>query len=188
MDQRVQNTRTALQAGMRELLGQVAWDTITIKMLCENASISRTTFYANFQSKEDLLDSLLCEFEKAMRSVNNGRSLTVTGTFTFLPLLLNHVNGNRQLFAKSNTSAEGFPVADRFKRMIDRLTCAEMQAAYGVSNVTPSSVYFIAGGIYHALVHWSCTSAEATHLKFLAELDAVVQNQLAATQTKQSDR
>ncbi len=181
MDQRVRQTRDALQASMRELLGTVTWDTITVKMLCESASISRTTFYANFRDKIDLLESLLLEFENAMQSDNNGRSLTSTESFHFLPLLLNHVSSNRQLFAKTNTTVEGYPVADRFRKMIDRLTDLEMQQAYG-RHASIASASFIAGGIYHALVRWSGTSREVTHLVFLAELDLIIKSHLSVVQ------
>jgi len=183
MDQRVQQTRNTLQASMRELLGRTTWDTITIKMLCENASISRTTFYANFRSKDELLDSLLLEFERAMQSDNNGRSLATTGSFRFLPILVSHVSSNRELFSQTSTAVEGFPVADKFRRMIDRLTSKEAQQAYG-DGISPASVYFIAGGIYRALVHWSATSKEATHLKLLVELDLTIRRYLRLEQSK----
>lgn len=171
MDQRIQNTRAALQTSMRELLGRMTWDKITIKSLCENAGLSRTTFYAYFTDKDDLLDSLLAEFEAAMKSVNNGRSLATTGTFRYLPLLINHVNGNRQLFFNSNTTAEDYPVATKFKELIERLTTAETEDYNDKSSVEKTQADFIAGGIYSALVIWSGTTSDATHLKFLAEID-----------------
>lgn len=171
MDQRIQNTHTALQSSMRALLGKTTWDKITIKVLCENAGISRTTFYANFTHKDDLLDALLKNFEIAMKSDNNGRSLAVTRTFRFLPIFINHVNGNRQLFFKTNTSIEGYPVAEKFKKLIDRLTLAEIENEFGKSNISKTQCSFIAGGIYSALITWSGTTNDKTHLKFLTEVD-----------------
>jgi len=178
MDQRIQHTRYALQSSLRELMGRTTWDRITIKMLCDSASISRTTFYANFRSKEECLDSLLDEFENAMRSENNGRSLVTSGCFTFLPILLNHVNGNRSLFATTNTTAAGYPVAERFRHMINRLVLFELQQASVTEKPSAQSVNFIAGGIYNSLVQWSGTTKDGTHLKLLDELDSMIKKYL----------
>jgi len=109
---------------MRDLLGKTTWGDITIQALCKSAGVSRTTFYNHFKHKEDLLDSLLLMFERAMLTDNNGRSLSTTQTFRFLPLLLNHVNGNRQLLSKSNTLMEGYPVAIRFAQLTYSISCS----------------------------------------------------------------
>lgn len=178
MDQRIQNTYTVLQASMRELLGKSSWDNITVQMLCRNAGISRTTFYAHFKDKEDLLDSLLLQFEQAMRSDNNRRSLPSTGTFKFLPILINHVNGNRQLFYQTNTSIEGYPVAEKFRRLIGRLVLSELTDVNGAQGVDKTVVSFISGGIYSALVNWSGTSNDTMHLKLLNEIDVHIQKLL----------
>jgi len=178
MDQRIENTYNSLQRSMRALLGQTSWEKITVQMLCEEAGISRTTFYAHFKHKEELLDSLLLSFEQAMLSENNARSLMATGTFRFLPILVNHVNGNRRLFAKTNTAIEGYPVAIKFRGLINRLVLAEFAEAFGIDKAENMRTGFIAGGIYSALVHWSATSDDATHLKLLNEIDLVVQKLL----------
>jgi len=104
MDQRIEKTYDALQAGMRELLGQVTWDEISVQRLCDVASVSRSTFYSHFKDKDDLLDTLLVHFETAMGAENNHRSLQLSGSFKFLPMLFGHVAQNRSLFAISNNS------------------------------------------------------------------------------------
>lgn len=177
MDQRIENTYTALQGSMRELLGQSAWDEITVRMLCDRAGVSRTTFYSHFNNKEDLLDSLLDMFEAAMLAANNGRSLEQTQSFTFLPLLVGHVSGNRALFAATNQEVDGYPVAVRFRRLIEKLVATEL-AEFRANSSSNYSQSFIAGGIYWCLVTWCGSSKDATHLKLLEEIDGYVRIQL----------
>lgn len=178
MDQRIENTYTLLQDSMRELLGKTTWNDITIQGLCKNAGVSRTTFYNHFKHKEDLLDSLLLKFEQAMLSDKNARSLSTTRTFRFLPILLNHVNGNRRLFSKSNTSLEGYPVATRFATLINKLVTAELHEANGNIKLDKATQHFIAGGIYTALVQWSSSTKDATHLHLLKTIDLQVKKLL----------
>ena len=171
MDQRIDKTYTALQNSMREMLATTTWDDISILELCKNAEVSRTTFYTHFKNKEDLLDSLLLMFERAMLSDNNARSLSTTGTFKFLPILLNHVNGNRQLFAQTNTTMAGYPVAIRFLKMISNLVAIEIEETPALKNTSNTTQHFIAGGIYNTLVKWSASSQDATHLTILNDID-----------------
>jgi len=163
---------------MRELLGKTTWDKITTLALCESAGGSRTTFYNHFKHKEDLLDSLLLMFEKAMLEDNNARSLTTTKTFKFLPILLNHVNGNRLLFSKSNTQLQGYPVAMRFVKLINKLVATEVYEAGEHVSLSDTAQHFIAGGIYNALVQWSGNTNDDTHLKILSEIDLQIKKLL----------
>lgn len=175
MDQRINKTYTALQNSMRTLLGTSTWNDITIQALCRHAEVSRSTFYSHFKNKEDLLDSLLLLFEQGMLNENNGRSLSITKSFGFLPVIANHVNGNRRIFAKTNSSQEGYPVAIKFKNMIQRLVAAELKAEKSHLELDKTTQSFISGGIYSALVDWSSTSEEDTHLRLLKELDRQIQ-------------
>jgi len=168
VDQRVEKTYTALQLSMRELLGTMTWDQISVQALCERAAVSRSTFYAHFKDKNDLLDSLLAMFEQGMRSDNSPRSLQATGTFKFLPILLAHISSNRQLFAKNNTSAEGYPIAMRFRDLIGRLVAYELQQS-AVKDDTLAQ--YVAGGIYWSVVQWSASTDDSTHLNFLQKID-----------------
>ncbi len=172
MDKRIENTYTLLQNSMRELLGKCTWDDITIQALCEHAGVSRTTFYNHFKDKDELLDSLLQMFEQAMLADKNARSLSTTKTFRFLPILLNHVNGNRQLFSKTNTELNGYAVAKRFSQLIARLVEAEVKEAHDHLSLNSVARQFIAGGIYTSLVQWSASTSDDTHLKILNELDS----------------
>ena len=178
MDKRIENTYTLLQNSMRDLLGSTTWDDITIQALCESAGVSRTTFYSHFKHKEDLLDSLLKMFEQAMLSDNNARSLATTKTFRFLPILLNHVNGNRKLFSKTNTETQGYPVAKRFSQLIDRLVATEVIEAHDHIALSSTAQHFVAGGIYNALVQWSANTNDDTHLTLLNDMDLLTKKLL----------
>lgn len=171
MDQRVEKTYADLQRSMRSLLGDRTWDQINVQALCSTAGVSRSTFYTHFKSKDDLLDSLLLQFEQAMSEVSNGRSIAGTGTFQFLPILLNHVRENRALFSKNNTLIEGYPVAIRFRQMIGRLVRAELDDGLGSNCPDEHFVHYVAGGIYAALVNWSTHTKDCLHLDLLREID-----------------
>ena len=57
-DRKTRYTRMVLEDSLIELMGQKPITKITIKELCENADINRTTFYAHFTDQYDLLHTI----------------------------------------------------------------------------------------------------------------------------------
>src|SRR3989304_1064215 len=53
-DRRVARSRTTLQHALKSLILKKGYEAITIKDICEEANVGRSTFYAHYTSKDDL--------------------------------------------------------------------------------------------------------------------------------------
>ena len=56
-DRRVERTRKLIQEALVSLILEKRYDKITVQEIIDRASVGRSTFYAHFQDKEDLLAS-----------------------------------------------------------------------------------------------------------------------------------
>jgi AcrR family transcriptional regulator len=72
-DRRVQKTRQALQNALIELILEKGYDTVMVQDILDRANVGRSTFYAHYQDKDDLLmnhlESLLKAFEAHARPI-----------------------------------------------------------------------------------------------------------------------
>jgi len=58
-DRRVQRTRKLLQDALIELVAEKGYESVTIREILDRANVGRSTFYAHFQDKDQLLHSIL---------------------------------------------------------------------------------------------------------------------------------
>lgn len=71
MDRRKKYTRMVLKESLMELLKNKPISNITIKEICEEADINRSTFYSHYSSQYDLLNAIEEEFIEDMVSTLN---------------------------------------------------------------------------------------------------------------------
>ena len=59
LDRRVQKTRKLLQNALIDLVAEKGYEAVTIQEILDKANVGRSTFYAHFQDKDQLLHSIL---------------------------------------------------------------------------------------------------------------------------------
>jgi AcrR family transcriptional regulator len=66
-DRRVQRTRRLLHVAIIALIRERGWDAITVQDVCARADVGRSTFYAHFADKEELLISGFGDLRQHLR-------------------------------------------------------------------------------------------------------------------------
>lgn len=72
MDRRQRKTRTAIYAAFENLMANEHYSQVTVAQIIERADIGRSTFYAHFETKDELLNQICTEmFDHVFEGVNS---------------------------------------------------------------------------------------------------------------------
>ena len=66
-DLRVQKTKNIIKDTFVQMIGEIGYQNITVKTLCERALINRNTFYLHYSDKDDLVKGLMSDSIKKLQ-------------------------------------------------------------------------------------------------------------------------
>jgi AcrR family transcriptional regulator len=97
-DRRSQRTQRVLLEALISLLQEKHYEAITVQDIIDRADVGRSTFYAHYQDKEDLMAGVLVHMMDVLSRMEGQQS--ETGSPRLLPVceLFEHVKQNQQLF------------------------------------------------------------------------------------------
>ena len=78
-DRRVRKTRKWLHEALISLLLERNYDTLTIQQILDRANVGRSTFYAHFKDKDELLLSGIHDFQSTLASVHQQEKARAKG-------------------------------------------------------------------------------------------------------------
>jgi AcrR family transcriptional regulator len=94
IDRRSKRTRKSLSEALLSLMGEKRYDKITVQDIVDRANVGRSTFYAHFQDREDLLLNGVKEMFTQYLSHQNSESHSFLATLG----LFQHIQENQHLY------------------------------------------------------------------------------------------
>lgn len=183
LDRRVERTRNALIAAMRELLVERAWDKVSVRLICERADVSRSAFYAHCADRDEALDLAFDALRSGIGGAENvgsdRRGLDTTGTFRFLPHLVAHMRSHLPLFERNRESSAQARIYRRFRHVMEELANDEI-ARSSRRGTSEAVVGFAMGGVFALLERWCERGCATPDAELLDQLDAAIAGVLSA--------
>jgi AcrR family transcriptional regulator len=147
-DPRVQRSHERLRDALLSLTLERGWDAISVQQVCERAGVGRSTFYAHFADREDLL---LATFDSD--HIVPRRTLPRT-PLAFVRPLVEHVGEQRALYAALTNGSCERAVNRRFDEVVRDLVATEL-ARVAVPNARRvTATRFLAGAFRETLIYW----------------------------------
>jgi AcrR family transcriptional regulator len=161
LDRRIQKTLQLLEGALTELIAEKEYDDITIQQILDRANVGRSTFYAHFENKDQLLRSLLTHlnerFDEGIRQLSEGK--TLADNSAHMPFsVLQFVEQNHRLF-KAMLRRQGHGTGSNpFAHYLFVLTREHLKLMVQHEEVDARALdlatHYYASGFISALVWW----------------------------------
>ncbi len=162
-DRRVKRTRATLRSALVSLIVEKGYDSVTVQDIIDRANVGRSTFYAHFRDKEDLLRSGFGELRAELISRNaeppGGRLLSFSlGVFE-------HAYGHRHVY-KAMVGRETIAVVQRqLQRLFSELVRNDLKAFAPNAEREPAFdllVHYAVGALLATVTWWLDQNARET--------------------------
>ena len=123
-DRRVNRTRKALKEALADLILEKGYESVTVQDIIDRADVGRSTFYAHFVDKDDLLMALLADFDMPAADVSSRQS--DDPAFGWTLELFRHFGSGRRLFKAVASSQSGALARRETTQRLEDLARAEL--------------------------------------------------------------
>lgn len=161
MDRRVQRTRDVLHEALIALMIQKGYETITVQDIIDRANVGRSTFYAHYTGKQDLLMSGLKNLSRNLFAYQQS-ALARKGSFqergfAFSLAFFEHVHSHRDVYHAIVGRQSGTVVFSEFRAMLADLVQNELKSlsSHVLTDLPRKAVIqFVVGSVMSVLTWW----------------------------------
>ena len=160
MDRRQQKTRDAIFAAFNGLLSEKRYSQITVQEIIDRANVGRSTFYAHFETKDELLRATCVDLFDHVVSDHLSKELTHDfsksggGADSTITHILYHLRDNRKTIACLFTSDSGELFMRYFKEYLTDVFRDKLGSEIFANREVPADFL---------LNHISCTFVETVN-------------------------
>lgn len=158
-DRRVQRSRDVLLDALRALLMERGYEQLTVQNIIDRAGVGRATFYAHFESKDDLLASSVGRLRDML--LRAGAPFE-RGQFGFsLPFFV-HLHGHRAIYVLTICRDSEITVERYIRDMLRHLVQREVTSRAQPTDVELLAIEYVVGALWSSIVWWMDTGSALT--------------------------
>jgi AcrR family transcriptional regulator len=176
----VRRTRNLLHRALRELILEKGYDRITVQDILDRADVGRSTFYAHFQGKDDLLLNGWPDAVAAIAGDGTGAA-SVDRILAFL----RHIDENRQLFRAMVHGGHGSRLLHtKLREIMTAVVDEDLRSRLPADRPTGGNgdaerrlalaTEFTLGALMHLVVWWVDSSAPCSAERLHADFQELV--------------
>jgi AcrR family transcriptional regulator len=162
MDRRVQRTQDVLHQALISLMIEKGYEVITVQDILDRANVGRSTFYAHYVGKQDLLRSGLKHLKQHLLT-HQRAALALKGTpreraFAFSLALFEHVHSYRPVYHAIVGRQSGTIVISELRTLLAELVQNDLKTLSPnehSSDVPKNAViHFVVGALISVITWW----------------------------------
>jgi AcrR family transcriptional regulator len=186
IDRRVARTRAILHEALISLITEKGYETITVEDICERANVGRSTFYAHYTGKDDLMRGGLNNLRNALVNQRNNASTpnpTEIRCLTFGLTMFEHARDHMHLHRTLVGNRGGTIAFDTIREMLSDMVRAELTlgTAKSAKDAVPREfvVQFLVGAYMEVMMWWLDSGAKLAPERMDAVFQSLAANGVA---------
>jgi AcrR family transcriptional regulator len=160
-DRRVRRTRELLRVALLSLIQEKGYDRLTVQDILDRADVGRSTFYAHYRDKDDLLLSGFEDIRAALAAERDAAEMGVGRKVEFLqPMLVvfQHVGAHREFWEPLSRKGGADLVArilrDNVTDLVREHFRSQFPDAKGTQTQLEAAIQFVTGACMGLLSWW----------------------------------
>lgn len=137
-----QNSAARMEQAMLELMNTTPFEKITVRLICDNAGVNRSTFYAHYADIYDMIEQMEANLQKElMEDYPVPGSVTPLSPESFIPFL-NFIYRHRDFYRIALKARSEFPLKQGFDPLWNQIIKPLCLDA-GITSENEMLLYFI---------------------------------------------
>jgi AcrR family transcriptional regulator len=163
-DRRIERTQQLIRGALLSLIREKGFEGLTVQEIIDRANVGRATFYAHFDSKDDLLISGFDDLHASLKALQRDaftRGRTIEDrVFGFSHEVFAHTHEYRDIFRVMVGKRSGAAVQRMLHKLVVDLVREDVKEAIGASrreqNAVPPEalVQFLVGALFGLMMWW----------------------------------
>jgi AcrR family transcriptional regulator len=159
MDRRAARTRRALHGALMSLILRKGYEAITVQDIIDEADVGRSTFYAHYTGKEDLLRSgfqtLRAELTEAQRIARANIDGSQDEPLGFSLAMFEHASGYTDVYRALVGGRGGFVAVNEIRGILSEMVKKELSGVRHDETVPQEvRIQFVVGAFLTVLTWW----------------------------------
>lgn len=178
-DLRIIKTKKALYEALLELMKDKTFEEIKVSEICDRALVNRSTFYAHYTDKYELLVDLFDDLKRNLLSTlktNENAVNTKEYFMELLKLLINHIDDKRKVYSSILVNNRNSIVMDIMLDVVDKDIKERFDSNKGFVSDVPSEIIikFYLGAILSIGVEWLRDNSKYSKEEILKYFDLLI--------------
>lgn len=159
MDRRAARTRRALHGALMSLILRKGYEATTVQDIIEEADVGRSTFYAHYTGKENLLRSgfqtLRAELTEAQRAARANVDGSQDKPLRFSPAMFEHASGYTDVYRALVGGRGGVVAVNEIRRILAEMVKKELSGVRQDETVPQElRIQFVVSAFLTVLTWW----------------------------------
>lgn len=146
---RVKMTKRLLKDSLISLMKETSVHEITIKEICENADVNRSTFYRHYQTQYDLYDEIIDDIAADISEIFENIKNEGFDTVTFLIRVIEYIEARREVFLVILSDKGSINIGEAYTKMTLKVIGQQQ-----LSELGSYIAQFISAGMTSILWSW----------------------------------